>query len=155
MTESSQVKISIWRAFVPRSALIMSAAPGDDTEQPVRELAGLDSGLHTEVFTWRTSEDPLGGVVNQEARDRLAKALFGALDIHVHPQERSIVSLRSFVDAAKTVLETESVEWSESQSSSIDNGETQRLNPLLALVNHLSWLIAVFEGQPYISVSVR
>ncbi len=133
----------------------MSAAPGDDSEQPVRELAGMDSGLHTEVFTWRTSEDPLGGVVSQDARDKLAQALFGALDIHIHPQERSIALLRSFVDAAKTVLETGPVEWSESQSSSIDNGEAQRLNPLLALVNQLSWLIDVFEGQPNISVSVR
>ena len=157
MSESSKFTVSVWRAFVPKTALVMSAVGmGADTEQPeIHVLTKENTDLQKEVFCWRMLEDPFGGIADQSEREKLREQLLEKMAIRVDPRQRSVESLRSFVDAANRVLADGGVEWSGSQSPLGDGDEGKRLNPLLALVNQLSWLIDVFEGQPNTSVSVR
>ena len=100
-------------------------------------------------------EDAFGGVINKLDRERLTRLLLETMAPDVHPRSRPIASLRAFVDDATRVLASGGVDWSGSQNPLSENDEELRLNALLALVNHLSWLIAVFEDQPNVSVSIR
>ena len=107
MSESSNLKVSVWNAFEPGTALIMATTEvrGTDEAQPtVCELTTESSGLQKEVFGWRMLEDPFGGIVDGEERERLKTALFGAMGIGVDPKKRSIAALRSFVEDANRVL---------------------------------------------------
>ena len=157
MSESSKLKVSVWNAFVPENALIMAAV--DESAEAgapssMKELAAENSGLHKEVYGWRMVEDPFGGVLDSDRREELKALLLDALSIDIQPSQRSIFSLRAFVDRAQAVMASDRVEWSDSQSAAIDD-EEHRLNSLLAFTNHLSWLIDVFEEQPGVSITVR
>lgn len=153
MPDSSPLKVSVWRPFVPSSPLLMNA-PGTDLPT-VRQLTDDTGGLQQEVFTWRMLEDPFGGIADANDRAQLKETLLTAMALDVPPQERSVQSLKNFIARATAVLDAGGVEWTGSQSSLTDTDEERNLNPLLALVNHLSWLVDVFDGQPNISVSVR
>ena len=121
-----------------------------------KEWTDDSSDLLKEVFSWRMLEDAFGGIIDPTARARLTTLLSDTLAPDRHPRDRSVASLRTFIDAANRVLETGGVDWSGSQNQlSDDDEEALRLNALLALVNHLSWLIAVFDDQPNVSVSIR
>lgn len=154
MAEAAKLKVAIWKSFVPETALILaSSASESDIGPSVRELSSDSAGLHREVYAWRMSEDPLGGVVEADDRDELTSLLRDALGMQVQPNERSISNLRAFLARAGKVLDG-GVEWSGSQSAASED-EEHRLNALLALSNHLEWLAAVFDEQPSISVTVR
>lgn len=152
MSESFSFKISVWSAFVPESDLAMDT--GSD-EAAVRVVAKQSSGLHKEVFGWRMPEDLFAGIADESDRDRLKAALFDKMAIEIDPNERTIDSLRSFVDVANKILDDNRVEWIGSRNPFGDDDEGNRLNPLLALVNHLSWLIGMFKDMPNTSISVR
>lgn len=112
--------------------------------------------LLKEVFSWRMLEDAFGGIIDPAERARLTTLLSDTMAPARRPGDRSVESLRAFVDAATEVLGRSGVDWSASQNHlSEEDEEALRLNALLALVNHLSWLIAVFEDQPNVSVSIR
>ena len=100
-------------------------------------------------------EDAFGGVTEEIDRETLKKTLLETMAIDVHPAERSIDALRNFVDEANRIIEKGQVEWNGSQDPLSDEAEEARVNSLLALVNHLSWLVDVFSDQPGVSVSVR
>lgn len=55
---------------------------------------------------------------------------------------------------ARQSLDAGQTEWSSSASAADDDGR-RRINPLLAVANHLDWLCAVHAGQPGISVTAR
>lgn len=157
MGESSKLKVSVWNAFVPDTALIMAAtSPSASEASPssMKQLAPENSGLHKEVYGWRMVEDPFGGVVDVEKRNELKQLLLDALSIDLQPSERSIATLRAFVQKSQVVLDSGKVEWSGSQSA-VHEDEERRINSLLAFTNHLSWLIDVFEEQPGVSITVR
>ncbi|MDP8994749.1 MAG: hypothetical protein M3N07_07200 [Pseudomonadota bacterium] len=155
MAESSKFKISVWREFVPPSAILMrgdGSATGDPSIA-AREYLGRGSGLQKEVFSWRMVEDAFGGVTDVDARADLEAKLLQAFSIDAPPELRGVLALRAFIDRAREVLEAGDVEWSGSQSASDELGGEVRLNPLLALVTHLSWIADVFEEQPGVSLS--
>lgn len=155
---SAKFKLSLWRPFEPGTALIVAASDTATEEAPstFRELSPEIAGIQREVFGWRMLEDAFGGVVDEAERNKLKAALFDALDMGVDPKKRSISALRSFVEEATRVLGAGTVEWTGSQSAVPDEEEEERrLNPLLALVNYLTWLIDVFDEQPNISVTIR
>ncbi len=152
MSESSSFKISVWSAFAPQTDLAIDTGSG---EPQVRVVAKQSSGLHKEVFGWRMSEDLFAGIADESDRDKLKAALFDKMAIDIDPNKRSIDSLKSFVDVANEILDANRVEWIGSQNPSGDDDEKGRLNPLLALVNHLSWLIGMFKDMPNTSISVR
>ena len=133
------------------------AATALDSAPPtVRELTDDYSDLQKEVFSWRMLEDAFGGIIDPLERDRLTQVLSQTMAPDVHPRDRSIASLRAFVDDANRILAARGgVDWSDSQNPLSDDDERLRLNALLALVNHLSWLIAIFKDQPNVSVSIR
>ena len=130
-------------------------AAAGDASVPAREYLGKGSGLQKEVFSWRMVEDAFGGVTDVDARADLEAKLLQAFSIDAPPEQRGVLALRTFIDRASTVLEAGSVEWSGSQSASDELGGEVRLNPLLALVAHLSWVADVFDEQPSVSVTVR
>ena len=152
MNESSNFTISVWSAFAPETDLAMDT--GSD-ESAVRVVSKQSSGLHKEVFGWRMPEDLFAGIADENDRDKLKAALFDKMAIEIDPNERSIDSLKSFVDVANNILDANRVEWIGSRNPFGDDDEESRLNPLLALVNHLSWLIDMFKDMPNISISVR
>ena len=156
-TESSTFKVSIWTPFVPQTALLKSATVAASGSDPptVSELIEDSTDLQKEAFSWRMLEDAFAGIINLLERERLTKLLSETMATDIHPHHRSVASLRAFVDDAKRVLASGGVEWSGSQSPPSEDDEALRLNTLLALVNHLSWLIAVFEDQPNVSVTIR
>lgn len=120
----------------------------------IRELRSLGHGLHQEVFSWRMMEDAFGGITVDEDRLRLSSLLLDGLSVSKDPNSRGIIKLREFLADAQAVVADGKVEWSGSQSS-INDDEERRLNPLLALINHLDWLANVFDEHPGISVTVR
>ena len=157
MSESIEVKVSVWRTFSPRLRLIMSADVMDEelSQSTIQELTEESSRLQEEVFSWQILEDPFSGIADQVKRENLKKSFFEKMDINIPPSERSVATLKSFIKEANVMLESGGVEWSGSKSLPVDDDKERHLNSLLALVSHLSWLINVFEGQPNISVSVR
>ena len=157
MSDSSKFQLSVWAPFVPQTALVVSSAlsPLSPEQAGVSELTDEASNLHKEVFRWRMVEDAFGGVTEEIDRKNLKKALLETMAIDVHPAERSINALRNFVDEANRIIEKGQVEWNGSQDPLSDEAEEARVNSLLALVNHLSWLVDVFSDQPGVSVSVR
>jgi hypothetical protein len=100
-------------------------------------------------------EDPFGGIVDSSERHRLQKALLEPFDIELHPSKRSIQHLADALDRAYKLITAGGVEWSGSQSSHASDDSEGRLNALLALLNHLSWLVDVFREHPGVSVSIR
>ncbi len=152
MSESSSFKISVWSAFAPQTDLAVDTGSDDPA---VRMVAKQSSGLHKEVFGWRMPEDLFAGIADESDRDKLNAALFDKMAIEIDPNERSIDSLKSFIDVANEILDANRVEWIGSQIRFGDDDEERRLNPLLALVNHLQWLIGMFKDMPNTSISVR
>lgn len=152
MSEASNLKLSFWRPFVPDTALM-----GLSSEEASVQLhaAAVSSGMHKEVYGWRMQDDALGGIANAEERERLRASLFDALAVNVHPSDRSLNKLRTFIDEAEKILREGAASWSDSQSQSIEEDETTRINALLALVCHLRWLVEVFDEKPDVSVTVR
>jgi len=154
INETSRLKISVWTAYEGDAPLIMATPGAEGAEPTVKELPRFASGLHREVYSWQTTEDVLGGVVDPTVREALSEALFGALHPAKPPSERGVVVLAKFVARARAALAEGRTEWSTSDSSSDDEG-VRRVNPLLALVIHLEWLLAVHDGQPGISITAR
>lgn len=158
-TEPSTFKLSVWTPFVPQTVLRTSpAVAASDSDPPTvsawTEWTEDSSDLLKEAFSWRMLEDALGGITTPADRARLAQLLLDMAPDR-HPRDRSVRSLRAFVDAANRILASGHVYWSGSQNPLSEDDEELGLNALLALVNHLSWLIAVFEDQPNVSVSIR
>ena len=161
-TGLSTFKLSVWTPFVPQTALRTSpavATPDSTPPAPTdwKEWTEDSSDLLQEVFSWRMLEDAFGGILDPIARARLTALLSEPLAPDRPPRDRSVAPLREFIDAANRLLESGGVDWSDSQNqlSEDDEEEALRLNALLAFVNHLSWLIAVFDDQPNVSVSIR
>lgn len=148
MGESSKIKVAIWREFSPTATLVRHS------EATTHEVLGQGAGLHEEIYVWRMGEDPFGGIVDPDVRDSLKTKLTDNLSVSVPPASRTIDTLRAFVDEASRILAEGGVEWSGSQSST-DEDDQRQVNALLALVNHLSWLVEVFDEQPSVSVTVQ
>lgn len=148
MTESSKIKVAIWREFAPPATLIRHS------EASVHEVLGPSAGLHEEIYVWRMGEDPFGGILDPGLRDSLKTQLTDTLSVSASPASRTIESLRAFVTEAEKALKSGRVEWSGSQSSSDDEDQRQ-INALLSLVIHLRWLVEVYEKQPNVSVTVQ
>lgn len=154
MAEANKLRISVWLEYDGDAPLLMVSSDDGSGEQTVKHLARRSSGLHREVYSWETNEDVLGGVPNEAERDALNAALFGALRPDLPPERRRIGVLAEFVTLARNTLEAGRTEWSLSASAPDDDGR-RRVNPLLAVTNHLDWLCAVHAGQPGISVTAR
>lgn len=160
-TEPSTFKLSVWTPFVPQTALRTSPAVATpDSEPPVvtdwNEWTEDSSDLLQEVFSWRMLEDAFGGILDGAARARMTELLSDTLAPDRHPRERSVASLQPVLEDASRLIESDGVAWSDSQNQlSDDEKRALRLNALLAFVNHISWLIAVFQDQPNVSVSIR
>jgi hypothetical protein len=158
LREASKLKVSVWCPFVPGTSLIIAAPDTfpDKTQPPLaQELNGDSSGLQKEVFGWRMFEDPFGGIVSEVDREKLRAMLLEGLNINIAPKKRSVTVLRTFLDEANRILREESAEWTGSQSPPNDDDEERRVNPLLALVTHMSWLAEVYEEHPNASITVR
>jgi hypothetical protein len=154
MGEANKLRISVWLKYDGDAPLLMVSSDEGSGEQTVKQLARRASGLHREVYSWGTNEDVLGGVPDEAQREALNAALFDALRPDLPPENRGIEVLSSFVGLARRSLEAGHTEWSSSASAADDEGR-RRINPLLAVVNHLDWLCAVHAGQPGISVTAR
>ena len=154
MSEANKLRISVWLKYDGDAPLLMVSSDEGSGEQRVKQLARRASGLHREVYSWGTNEDVLGGVPDEAQRDALNAALFGALRPDLPPEKRGIEVLFSFVALARQSLDAGQTEWSSSASAADDEGR-RRINPLLAVTNHLDWLCAVHAGQPGISVTAR
>lgn len=144
-TETSvQFHLSIWRDYAPPYPV---ALRGEEMDFQV-----VTSGHHlqAEVYSWPLSQDPFAGISEEKIRDRLQK-LLGELEVSRPPAERSLAVLGDFVAAAE-----ETIEDGEAVSAPWSSGETTvEINPLLALLLHLKWLIRCFKDRPGISVSIR
>lgn len=155
MNAPAAFRVSIWGPFTTNASVLFVQEDSQTGSGPtVKEITEGSGRLHTELFGWPMLEDAFAGVTDSEARAKLQRSLNESLAVQLTPRERSLDALRAIVDEAEALLETGYVEWSASQAGPTDE-EERRLNPLLALTTHLKWLIAVFEGTPGISVSIR
>jgi hypothetical protein len=118
-------------------------------------MAG-ESDLQQEIYTWQTKEDPFAGISDEGARGKLRSLLFDRFEASQPPANRAITSLKDFIDAADAIIERKEAEWMVSLDAPFEDEDTPyRINPLLALNQHLDWLVSTFSGQPGISVSIR
>ena len=157
MSDSSKFQLSLWAPFVPKTALIMNnASQHTSTEEAtVSHFSNESPNLHKEVYRWRMQEDAFGGITDDTDRETLKKLLFSSMELNADPTTRTIEALKKFVDEAHHSIDKGKAEWTGSQDPLSEELDEVRLNALLALANHLSWIIGIFEHQPGISVSVR
>ena len=144
-TETSiQFRLSIWRDYVPPRPVALRG------EQTGFQVVTSGHHLQAEVYSWPLQQDHFAGISKEEIRDRLQNLLDG-LEVSRPPAERSLAVLGDFVAAAEKAIdegEAVSIPW--------DSGDMSvEINPLLALVLHLKWLIRCFKDRPGISVSIR
>ena len=157
MSDSSKFKFSLWAPFVPKTALVMNNGSQHRSaeEDTVSHFSNESPNLQKEVYRWRMVEDAFGGVLDATDRETLENLLFTTMELNADPSTRTIDALRKFVEEAHHYIDSGRAEWTDSQDPLSEELEDVRLNALLALANHLSWIISIFEHQPNISVSVR
>ncbi len=150
--ESSPLRLSIWRNFVPKRPILNQ----DSHSQNPQIWASGSVNLQEEIYAWYTQESPFDGIVDDVTRENLREKLFGKLDASLPPSERGIAVLKEFIEVAETALTDEKAEWTISQNASDDDEKfTDKVNGLLAVTQHLKWLVDCFSDRPGISVSVR
>lgn len=150
MNESPQFKISFWRDYAPETKLLFS---NQSLPKP-HEFVDKNSGLQKEVYSWPMLEEAFGVIEDSLKRKRLTEAL-RRMQIDSNPNQHSLEVLKSFVEEARQILSTVDLDWITSQNQLPGEEENGRLNPLLALVNHLSWLLVVYDNQPNTAVRVK
>ena len=144
-TETSiQFHLSIWRDYAPPHPVALRG------EQTDFQVVTPEHRLQAEVYSWPLQQDHFAGISKGEIRNRLQE-LLDELEVSRPPAERSLAVLGYFVAAAEKAIdegEADSIRW--------DSGDMSvEINPLLALVLHLKWLIRCFKDRPGISVSIR
>ena len=144
-TETSiQFHLSIWRDYAPPHPVALRG------EQTGFQVVTPEHHLQAEVYSWPLQQDHFAGISKIEIRNRLQE-LLDELEVSRPPAERSLAMLGNFVAAAEKAIEDGEavpVPWSSGDT-------TVEINPLLALVLHLKWLIRCFKDRPGISVSIR
>ena len=145
-----KLKLSIWRDFVPGRPLYS----WDDAGK-TPQVAGSESNLQEEVYSWHLWEDFRGGIADDEARRSLEEQL-RRLDPSRPPSERRLGVLDDFIAKAREIIESDVAELSPIQNPPIgDEDAPSAINALLALTLHLEWLSRCFADRPGISVSIR
>ena len=138
-----QFQLSIWRDYAPPHPVALR------TEEEGFQVVNPDSRLQAEVYSWSLRQDYLAGVSKEETRNRL-RELLGKLDISRPPAKRSLAVLLDFVKEAERAIA-----HNEAHPVPSGGGYTLGGNPLLALVQHLKWIVRCFEDRPGVSVSIR
>ena len=139
-----QFHLSIWRDYAPPHPVALRG------EQTDFQVVTSEHRLQAEVYSWPQQQDHFAGISKEEIRNRL-QSLLDELEVSRPPAERSLAALGDFVAAAEKAIEdgeADSVPWGSGDT-------TVEINPLLALVLHLKWLIRCFKDRPGISVSIR
>lgn len=125
------------------------------------QLLDSESGLQEEIYSWRLREDVFAGISDEKTRKKLRTRLIEKLADSQPPSERCLAVLKEFVEAAEEAIKSDDgvvPTLRESLSDEDhDNGNQSAvgINALHALTMHLKWLLACFENQPGITVSVR
>lgn len=147
----AQLKLSVWRDLAHTPPLAMQ-----DEQDGWRVLAS-DSGVQQEVYSWPVPSDPFGGITDEKVRDDVRDVLLNRLDISLPPAARGVAVLGQFVAKAERAIEAGQTGPSRSNVASVESGTdtASEPNPLLALLQHLKWLMRCFEDRPGISVSIR
>lgn len=151
---SVKFTLSIWRDFIPPRRLALS------TDDAAPQVFDGNSSLQEQVYSWPVREDVFAGIPDLDTRQDLSKRLFDRLADSRSPAERRLSVLQEFVDASQLAIDDGEVSPSPSQSRVIEDLEADEADPieinsLLALTNHLRWIISCFGDRPGISVSVR
>ena len=140
---NDQLFLSIWRDYTPPHVVALHA------EQTGGQVVAPT--LQKQVYSWRLRTDVWAGVPNEEVRRRLGDHLFERFDFTLPPAERSLAALSDFITAAEGAIAS-----GDAGLVPVEVGDaTIEMNPLLALVLHLKWLIRCFADRPGISVSIR
>lgn len=136
--------LSIWRDYTPPHPVALHGYEADF------QVVTSKHSLQAEVYSWPLQQDHFAGIAEEQTRNRL-RALLEKLDVSRPPVERPLAALNDFVTAAEKAIEENkaiSVQWNSGDM-------TVMINPLLALVLHLKWLVRCFKDRPGISVSIR
>lgn len=145
-----RLKLSIWRDFVPGRRLDLR-----DDEGNTHQLAGSESSLQEEVYSWHLWEDFRDGIADDETRQRLEEQLHRLAPSH-QPSERRLSVLDDFIAEARQAIASGKAEFSPVQNPPVgDEDAPNAINALLALTLHLEWLSRCFANRPGISVSIR
>jgi hypothetical protein len=149
---TAKLRVSVWRDYAPSRSLIFRPVGAD---RHVLLAAEAEANLQQEIYSWSIKDDPFANVGDEGVRLRLRAKLVDAFEPSSHPSERRCNVLREFLADVQSVLAVEKMEWTQSEDESLDEDEQEYLNPLLALYNHLSWLLEMFSEHPGISISIR
>ena len=140
-----QFHLSIWRDYTPPRTVAMR------TGQTGRHMVTPEHEPQEEIYSWPLRTDVWAGIPNEEVRSRLIAKLSDRLDSTLPPAERSLAVISDFIAAAEQAIAN-----GDAGLVPIAAGDaTVAMNPLLALVLHLKWLIQCFADRPGISVSIR
>ena len=140
-----QFHLSIWKDYSPPHKVALRS------EQTGVQVVTPEHGLQAEVYSWPLRTDVWAGIPNDEVRRRLVDKLLERLEVTLPPAERSLAVLGDFIAAAERAIAN-----GDAGLVPVEVGdEAVEINPLLALVLHLKWLIRCFADRPGISVSIR
>ena len=99
-------------------------------------------------------EEAFGVIENRHERKKL-RDTFWQMQIDSNPSQHSLKALKGFVSEARKILSDNDLVWITSQNQLPGDEENGRVNPLLAFVNHLSWLILIYDNQPNTAVRIK
>ncbi|MCY4461806.1 MAG: hypothetical protein OXC26_15630 [Albidovulum sp.] len=151
-SDSPPFKLSLWKDYVPQRTLIATQVEENGAAPKVIS----QENLQEEIYSWHTLEDPFGGVIDPELRQKLHHALVERLNPSLPPSQRRIDVLKEFALLAEKAIVDHRVKWIWGHGASQHNDSIiEPLNSLLALKLHVDWLLTCFTARPGISVSVR
>ncbi len=137
------VHLSIWRDYSPPHKVALHGG------QAGGRAVTPEHGMQAEVYSWQLRMDLWACIADEEVRRRLVDKLMKPLKVSLPPAERPLAVLGDFIAAAEQAIASGAA----GPVAVTDGGSAALMNPLLALVLHLKWLIRCFADRPGISVS--
>jgi hypothetical protein len=114
--------------------------------------------LQEEVYVWDPGQNDIFSALDKDLAKQFHEMLSETFNEDSKPEKRSIAQLAKIVTDFGLRLRKSEISWTPSEevvSQGPCDGENFRVNAPLALLNHLSWLIRVFEHVPGASVTIR
>lgn len=147
-----QFRLSIWK---PAELLSVVDYAPEGSSHP--EKFNQDY-LHEQIYQWDPGSIDVwicleGGNSSEDIREML-----NMFSPDLHPSKRDMKSFSSFVETlVKLAEQSKASSWSDTTETIESKLEETNLrcNSFVALVNHLQWVLNVFEGIPNSSVAIR
>ncbi|MBJ6724391.1 hypothetical protein [Geomesophilobacter sediminis] len=148
-----QFRLSVWKPAELFRAV--DYAPDEATPHTVKFNPCY---LQEQIYQWDPGSVDVWMCVEGSENAELVRDMLRLFSADLHPSKRDMKAFAAFVQQLVRMAEDpEASSWSDTtETIEIQSDETNlRCNSFVALVNHLQWVLHVFEGIPNSSVVIR